>query len=110
MGDTHMWGDPHMPTDGSLVSDKLFDALTKAEIRLFYDMPLYAEVWRRFRWLVPQERHMADPTRTGLETQIPFSIEGKFMLESASKREWRFSRRPSWLRLNMNTAADRRSP
>ena len=44
MGDTHMWGDPHMPTDGSLVSDKLFDALTKAEIRLFYDMPLYAEV------------------------------------------------------------------
>jgi hypothetical protein len=34
-----------------------------------------------------QERHMADLTPTGLETQIPFSIEGKFMLESASKRE-----------------------
>jgi hypothetical protein len=44
MGDTHMWVDPHMPTDGSLLSEKLFDALKKAEIRLFHDTRLFEEV------------------------------------------------------------------
>jgi len=44
MGDTHMWVDPHMTTDGPLVSEKLFDALKEAEIRLFYDAPRFAEV------------------------------------------------------------------
>jgi hypothetical protein len=44
VGDTHMWVDPHMPTVGPLVSEKLFDALKKAEIRLFHDMPLFEEV------------------------------------------------------------------
>jgi hypothetical protein len=44
LGDTHMWVDPHMPTDGPLISEKLSDALTTAEIRLFHDTPLFAEV------------------------------------------------------------------
>src|SRR5262245_3521217 len=44
MGDTHMWVDPHMPTHGPLVSEKLFDALKKADVRLFYDAPLFEEV------------------------------------------------------------------
>ena len=44
MGDTHMWVDPHMPTHGPLVSEKLFDALKKADIRLFYDAPHFEEV------------------------------------------------------------------
>jgi len=44
MGDTHMWVDPHMPTHGPLVSEKLLSALKKAEIRLFYDAPLFEEV------------------------------------------------------------------
>jgi hypothetical protein len=44
MGDTHMWVDPHMPTNGPLVSEKLFYALKKAKIRLFHDTPLFEEV------------------------------------------------------------------
>lgn len=44
MGDTHMWIDPHMPTHGPLVSETLFSALKKAEIRLFYDAPLFEEI------------------------------------------------------------------
>jgi hypothetical protein len=43
MGHTHMWVDPHMQTEGALVSEKLFDALKKAEIRLFHDTPLFEE-------------------------------------------------------------------
>jgi hypothetical protein len=44
MGDTHMWVDPHMPTEGPLVSEELFHALKKAEIRLFDDTPLFEEI------------------------------------------------------------------
>jgi len=44
MGDTHMWVDPHMPTQGALVSETLFEALKKADIRLFADMPLFEEL------------------------------------------------------------------
>ena len=44
-GDTHMWVDPHMPTKGPLVSDKLFDALKIADIRWFHDdKPPFPEV------------------------------------------------------------------
>jgi hypothetical protein len=35
MGDTQMWVDPHTPTHGPLVSEKLFGALKQADICLF---------------------------------------------------------------------------
>jgi hypothetical protein len=44
MGDTYMWVDPHMPTTAALVSETLFDALKKADIRLICDMPLFEEL------------------------------------------------------------------
>lgn len=44
IGDVHMWVDPHMPTKGPLVSEELFKRLKDADIRSFYDAPLFEEV------------------------------------------------------------------
>ncbi|WP_284423658.1 MULTISPECIES: DUF1629 domain-containing protein [unclassified Bradyrhizobium] len=44
IGDVHMWVDPHMPTDGPLVSEALFRRLQDADVRSFYDAPLFEEV------------------------------------------------------------------
>ncbi|MGJ5178730.1 imm11 family protein [Bradyrhizobium oligotrophicum] len=44
MGDVHMWIDPHMPTKGPLVSEALFRRLQDADVRSFYDAPLFEEV------------------------------------------------------------------
>ncbi|MGJ4890095.1 imm11 family protein [Bradyrhizobium sp. HKCCYLRH3099] len=44
IGGMHMWVDPHMPTKGPLVTEELFKRLKGAEIRSFYDAPLYAEI------------------------------------------------------------------
>ncbi|WP_374251567.1 imm11 family protein [Xanthobacter sp.] len=44
MGDTHIWMDPHMAWKWPLVSEELFVALKRADIRLFENMSLHPEI------------------------------------------------------------------
>jgi hypothetical protein len=43
LGNTQMWVDPNMPTEGALVSDALYASLRQADIESFQDTPIFQE-------------------------------------------------------------------
>jgi len=44
LGNTHIWVDPNMPTNGALVSDALYASLRRADIESFQESPIFQEV------------------------------------------------------------------
>lgn len=44
LGNTHMWVDPNMPTEGALITEALHDALRDAKIESFYEWTYSEEI------------------------------------------------------------------
>jgi hypothetical protein len=44
LGNTHMWVDPNMPTEGALITEALHDALKDAKIQSFYEWTYSEEI------------------------------------------------------------------